>query len=174
MGVLFTAENGSNRLTSFGRVIAKIIQLLNKYRTEHAMDPSQVVPYTREDLANDLEWSCESMSRCCNRDPINGHPRQRPTRHMIVKIIVVAALTPDLVEELLGSVGYAITPAYEKDEYIGIYKRLIECPRPIPQTSFEATDLTEEINGLLLEAAEKGAPYRGSATIRSVFVVEEY
>lgn len=173
MGVLFTAKTESDKLTSFGRVIAKIIQLLNKYRTEHVMDPSQVVPYTLEDLANDIECSCGTMSRCCNRDPITGRPKQYPTRHMIVKIIVVAALTPDLATELLSSVGYAINPVYERDEYVTIYKQLIEHPRPIPKNTHAAIELVEEINGLLLEAVEKGAPYRGSPTIRSVFVITD-
>lgn len=137
------------------------------------MDPSQVVPYTLEDLANDIECSCGTMSRCCNRDPITGRPKQYPTRHMIVKIIVVAALTPDLATELLSSVGYAIDPVYERDEHVTIYNQLIEHPRPIPKNAHAALELVEEINGLLLEAVEKGAPYRGSPTIRSVFVIKD-
>ena len=92
---------------------------------------------------------------------------------MIVKIIVVAALTPDLAEELLCSVGYAINPSYEDEEYVPIYRQLIEQPQPIPKNTHAAIELVEEINSLLLEAVEKGAPYRGSPTIRSVFVIKD-
>lgn len=173
MGVLFTAKSDSSRLTSFGRTVAKILDLINMYRLEHARDPSKVVPYTQEALANDIDCSCETMSRCCHMDH-RGSPKQHPTRHMIVKIIVVTAITPDLAEELLLSAGYVINNSRENNKYIPIYRTLINHPHIIPKTLFEATEVTEEINDLLIEAAEKGAPYRGSPTISSVFCIDEY
>ena len=155
-------------------MIVKILIYINNYRLEHATDPSRVLRYCKEDLARDINCSLATMSRLCNRDPITGCPKQYPTRHLIVKIIVVAVLPPELVDELLGSVGYAINPSREDEEYVRIYHSLINQTRPIPKTRLDAAKTTREINALLSKAVDKGAPHRDAPTISSVFYVEEY
>ena len=128
-----------------------------------------MIPYTQQDLADDLSTARESMSRVCVINEKKKRPQFKPTLHTLIKVIAVVGMEPRKAYTWLLGFGHNLlnVPGPE----IEVYMQIIDNPHPLCRNKAEAVEFTEEINTLLLDAVKKGAVCKGNATINSVFVL---
>lgn len=161
-------KKGSQR-SKFGDWIDRVLKDINEGNKLVLSRILVAEAYTQEMLADAANIERALMSRYCSADPNTNIPRLLPPRHAVMKIVAVLGVAPEEAKEALQLTGYCVE---RKDSvpHFAFYQEILGISNCKPWGKQDLDAVKDEINDLLIKAAQGEQGYRGDPVINNVFV----